>query len=1380
MLITDIEWNIASSGSPLYPSALPAASSISTAVGNNNPEALSAYLNALENDSSTGDPGSVIANLEWLLNALQFGRLPYLGAGEMGVGQLDEYLHARSFGSGAGGYRWSVRHLMTPGSKATPKEPVNVTLPLPLAKLLSQLNDRQQQYDATADEILSRQQKLFFDWGYHIDAIATNVIGGTSQIGSDTSGAYLLDGLMHLLPRVLAAGASGRIDVHGGPSPYSPATFHIAAPGDQYSSLAQYPFNAAANRNAAPIVNQLLDLFYALDGAIPVGLDALAAGIGRARDLVAQSLGGGTTARSYLTQAIAAVRSAQTRATALAAAFAKTTDTTTGLAAIKAAIDADESSLAALLDPSTGVFATYLPVVSADTVPTPPGQVYTGRIASFAAFRDAASWGASGAFNGIGDLVDQLTGRGAYQPHVFDTQLAGLDVATAFFWRQSGDTAAHTTAYYLQLATREIANAQSDALLASAAVQQAIAALTGAATVAAIGHSLDAIATTVLPDVIAALTSNPPDAMSALVQLEELAGGVPRSPLLPPGQSPPVWPLPALVAGVSSPDWMTVTAAVETAWLTILARLPLAHQVSLLSTFLDASIHGRYQLGTTPAAAYWQPTEPVLLLAQPSGAGDLIKPVNRNGVAALLPCRPDSEILTPIGSVTWPAVVSRIASNVNPSIAGLAAVLQELVEEGWLLNVQTPAADLRGVPPYSIAWNRWSGQDDFLPLFVFWQAEYVYSQRIDFATEGVPSNYLDDYALDRHLVGYQPQSATLTNFQKNLTSPNYFSLYGVVSLSSAATLNLLDQIRTYCTTTFDYDPSTGPPETTAPNCADMKLFYDAFRDFQSRSVLSQGLSGFNAGLRQRAQDLQLPLNVPPLWVSQSGSLPPSAFWATQFLLNQSAGWPDSWSSEAIDFNAFAAGNAAIYFNPLRAGYLQVETVTLVDVFGRFVDVPSPNPQAIAETLQSQPSSPLADHPVYLPPRLVQASRLVGQWISAASPDGLREFTQWNPHPAASPICGWLLPNHLDGSLMLYNADGARLGSLGPAGQLLRWFTVPGEPYTAGIDNRTLMLDDLATRQANAVMQSVLQAFAYADETSTTAANFQKFLGVIDQAQQFIVTKSMQEDQALAVLIGQPLVLARVSVRLQLQGLADVSLDASTYPPWNLPGTQFQMNTSGYIPYDFGNFNTGGITALQVPLRVGAVDYQKNGQVTPYFDDGLVGFFVNDDYRHVLYAGERRERVSDCLHFAGAGQCGDCDAKRKGHHADAAARPARAGASHERDPARHRDPDTGRSVRGSARAVARDVSCRADPAERRQLHAAGAGGNRLRVELVAGRARRGSAGQDGAGHHRRVLPHRASDHRRRLAQAEEERAMTANDSLTISLGNPGAGQRPECQ
>ncbi len=35
----------------------------------------------------------------------------------------------------------------------------------------------------------------------------------------------------------------------------------------------------------------------------------------------------------------------------------------------------------------------------------------------------------------------------------------------------------------------------------------------------------------------------------------------------------------------------------------------------------------------------------------------------------------------------------------------------------------------------------------------------------------------------------------------------------------------------------------------------------------------------------------------------------------------------------------------------------------------------------------------------------------------------------NDHPATTPICGWVLANHLDNSLMIYDSRGKALGSL---------------------------------------------------------------------------------------------------------------------------------------------------------------------------------------------------------------------------------------------------------------------------------------------------------------------------------------------------------------
>ncbi len=52
-----------------------------------------------------------------------------------------------------------------------------------------------------------------------------------------------------------------------------------------------------------------------------------------------------------------------------------------------------------------------------------------------------------------------------------------------------------------------------------------------------------------------------------------------------------------------------------------------------------------------------------------------------------------------------------------------------------------------------------------------------------------------------------------------------------------------------------------------------------------------------------------------------------------------------------------------------------------------------------------------------------------RWIAADAAG----FDEMNSHPATTPICGWVLPNHLDGSLFFYNQKGASLGTL-----LFKW------------------------------------------------------------------------------------------------------------------------------------------------------------------------------------------------------------------------------------------------------------------------------------------------------------------------------------------------------
>ena len=60
-----------------------------------------------------------------------------------------------------------------------------------------------------------------------------------------------------------------------------------------------------------------------------------------------------------------------------------------------------------------------------------------------------------------------------------------------------------------------------------------------------------------------------------------------------------------------------------------------------------------------------------------------------------------------------------------------------------------------------------------------------------------------------------------------------------------------------------------------------------------------------------------------------------------------------------------------------------------------------------------------------------------------------DFAETNDHPATSPVCGWIVPNHLDVSLAFYDADGSPIGSFGLEHGENMYRTWAGQPRQPG-------------------------------------------------------------------------------------------------------------------------------------------------------------------------------------------------------------------------------------------------------------------------------------------------------------------------------------------
>ena len=196
--------------------------------------------------------------------------------------------------------------------------------------------------------------------------------------------------------------------------------------------------------------------------------------------------------------------------------------------------------------------------------------------------------------------------------------------------------------------------------------------------------------------------------------------------------------------------------------------------------------------------------------------------------------------------------------------------------------------------------------------------------------------------------------------------------------------------------------------------------------------MSQALDTFNLAQTLRRTVPQLPVmdltvspDIPTRQIAKAANATPGDSW-------YDGGFN---TLQPIPTGPQALGN----FGPLRAGFFELETLSLVDVFGQPMSLTTATlttsgalTVAAAGTLAPEPHDTANAEKLYLPPRLLTPTRVEAHWLSATFNDEVPgidgDFTESNDQPASSPVCGWLVPNHLDRALMCYDADGPAVGS----------------------------------------------------------------------------------------------------------------------------------------------------------------------------------------------------------------------------------------------------------------------------------------------------------------------------------------------------------------
>lgn len=459
-----------------------------------------------------------------------------------------------------------------------------------------------------------------------------------------------------------------------------------------------------------------------------------------------------------------------------------------------------------------------------------------------------------------------------------------------------------------------------------------------------------------------------------------------------------------------------------------------------------------------------------------------------------------------------------------PAVAGLAdgapTTWPTATLVAWL-DALYPEAEGGGDPP---GLTRWS-QQPWSPSVLQWEV----------AVLPVAEGGNLDPASDTYAPGY-----ITANYELPVDAPDLVPRDGRGGLTLAADVYVGRSLltpRTAPALRGRLDAYLADPEvdTTSEAYAHLK----AARDLLAAAgfaCLSQALSGFNEALLMHKRTMQMEIDDP---LGFAGDRAFSAEVARLVGKSYTSAPQPEWD-----------------FNPIRTGGMRVSRLRLVDDFGRAKDVdPGAAITPIRMVTRDAPTL------VTLPPRLAQPSRLNFRWLSGV--DGSAEA---DGQPSTSPVVGWLVPDNLDGSLQVYDAEGRPLGLIN-ADAAPEAF--PGGPAFVPVA--------IASPYLRRVVRSLVAP-------AVDARFLSAFLAAVESALENIDPEGYAQHADLALLMGRPIAVVRARLDLELQG------EPAVHQAWNSFRLDLRRRTR----------DTDGFTRVAFPVRVG--EFRQ-------FNDGLVGYWV---------------------------------------------------------------------------------------------------------------------------------------------------------------------------
>lgn len=595
----------------------------------------------------------------------------------------------------------------------------------------------------------------------------------------------------------------------------------------------------------------------------------------------------------------------------------------------------------------------------------------------------------------------------------------------------------------------------------------------------------------------------------------------------------------------------------------ILAAPPATAELQAAFARAIAAAFPAWALQTGVAPRFWQPNEPVLLLA----GGTAVQASDRNGADGKLLCAVqtsdvrtaddaaikqlatlDTLSITPDADADdpQPAAATPFAPRTTGGNPWHALYLEWEVGVLPVKEQSNVLPERRRYGPYFVRDNYSFGgtgiefmrrEDEALPTS---SSTLVTGRSVitPHAVTGVNAA-IQNYLADITRQYFQRAAAELTKDEQNLLAKNIVTaLVAYYSANKAA-------IRDWAT-----GPSTTLHDKGIPLQDIVRPAYDAL---PKEHIQAQSVTGFNAALLMQRQSLQLPVSDP-------------------LAFREYRDFTEKVVRDAVADQNHTAPEPLFDFVPIRAGDLRFERLRLVDSFGRTLDLDA---EKITQTSQMKSYLPQW---AAMPPRITQPARLNFRFLAA---DG--SFVESNSHPLTSPVCGWLIANNLDGSLMVYDTQGFALGYVDEEGA---WRPPPGR-------RGPVLVEDIANPHLSRAVKWVCTS---AQKSGDAAKFMQDFLDAFEAALDNIAPDNSAQHQARVLLMSRPVALVRTAIDLQVQGAYAEHLG------WE----SFRRRLLGHPP------KRDNYSDVQFPIRIG--DYSQ-------FNDGVVGYWIEDgdDYveRYVL-------------------------------------------------------------------------------------------------------------------------------------------------------------------